>query len=131
MIIDFILFMNLIDRLFFLQIDFGDFNQLKYLKYLRVDGNSLHFLETKALDNLRALEILDVSRNHLMNLDPTQFKSLQNVTFLDLSYNNLNGIGPALDYLNNLTSFNISGNNLIENFEINHIFEVSLQFMIL
>lgn len=118
------MFVDLIDHLFILQIDFGDFNQLKHLKYLRVDGNSLHFLETKALDNLGALEILDVSRNRLMNLDPYQFTFLHNLTFLDLSYNNLNGIGAALDSLDNLTSFNISGNDLIENFEINHVFEV-------
>lgn len=90
-----------------------------------MDGNSLHFLETNALYSLGALELLDVSRNRLMKLDPNLFKSLHNLTFLDLSYNNLLGIGPALDSLNNLTSFNISGNFLIENFEINHVFEVS------
>lgn len=70
--------------------------------------------------------ITDLSHNRLRSISSDAFFYQHNLTTLDVSYNKLSNLMPVtVSSLYKLQSLNISGNILIDLFDMRHTFDVS------
>ncbi|XP_022155556.1 probable leucine-rich repeat receptor-like protein kinase At2g33170 [Momordica charantia] len=86
--------------------------QLKNLKFLYLNNNSLHGPIPASLGNLSNLEYLDISYNLLSGGIPTSFGKLSNLRTLTLRDNLLSGIPKSFGQLQSLVDLDLSENAL-------------------
>ncbi|KAM7268356.1 hypothetical protein ACFE04_010522 [Oxalis oulophora] len=85
--------------------------QIKSLRYLSLAHNNLTGTVPSSLGLLQSLEVLELSSNSLSGEIPKSFVHLRKLDVLELNDNNLSGKFPS--GLGNVSSLNISSNNLL------------------
>lgn len=71
-------------------------------------------------------DLLDLSRNQISYISDQGFMGLNNLTSLDLSYNELQSLPTIIfEPFYNLTTFNVSGNHMIDKQDLKNSIKVS------
>uniref|UniRef100_A0A914UW58 Leucine-rich repeat-containing protein 40 n=1 Tax=Plectus sambesii TaxID=2011161 RepID=A0A914UW58_9BILA len=85
--------------------------KLDDLRLLKIDNNQLSDLP-ESLNNCAFLEELDASQNRLECLPKNLFDGCRRIRSLKLNCNKLTGLAPDIGWLQNLTSLDVSDNQL-------------------
>ncbi|RVE49163.1 hypothetical protein evm_006170 [Chilo suppressalis] len=89
-----------------------DFDKLQGLTHLNLSDNSIATIENTVFNSMGSLQFLQLSNNSLQDLSKVNFSNAINLVYVDFSRNELKSLPKELFKGNNLTFFNIEGNNL-------------------
>nr|AOZ21302.1 toll-like receptor 21 [Larimichthys crocea] len=94
-------------------LDLEAFKGLKELETLRLDNNLLTDLFKKTFEDLHSLQVLNLRNNRISVIFNETFFNLRNLTTLDLGGNKITYFQPSgLNGLKRLSKFYLDGNNL-------------------
>ncbi|CAH0764155.1 unnamed protein product [Diatraea saccharalis] len=90
----------------------SDFDKLQELTYLDLSDNTILSIENTVFYNMPSLQLLKLNKNSLQELGETYFANFTHLEYVDFSKNNLKKLPNNLFKGNDISFFDIEGNNL-------------------